>query len=164
MSRTALPFIFALLAVPAQAQDSYGPAAEEPEPEQVQTVDEAPVRDEGLPTCDETTPGDGTIVVCALRVDPETVMSPLPRPVDPYKGAPRAPLMAEPPCWITKDKTLCVRFGYVPPWPPMIDMSKFPEPLSAEDAARVFAAPEEASETATDGSQVGRRVAIPLED
>jgi len=77
-----------------------------------------------------------TIVVCRQLGDPTRYRDPLPPPVDP--GRMEVVGMELPPC-----EGVCVGFGYVPPWPPMIDMTAFPEPLSAEEAALVSAvAPE----------------------
>ena len=147
--------------VAAQAQDAaaavYGPSENEAD---------APVSCEDLPAERDT------IVVCRETIDPETVMSVIKQPVDPAAGdIPRAPLLAEPPCWVTKDKPVCVRFGKVPEYPPLVDLTAFPEPLSEADAALVSAAADEdgdqailAPRVAAGAPVTGARVPIPLED
>ncbi len=64
-------------------------------------------------------------------------------------GAPRPPDVSTiPPCGSVPGGfgvASCTRFGSAPPPALMIDVTRFPEPLSPEDAARVFRIEEEAS-------------------
>ncbi len=76
-------------------------------------------------------------------------------------GAPRAPDVSTiPPCGSVAGGVgiaTCSRFGSVPPPAIMVDTTAFPEPLSAEDAARVFRADEGERRTAP---ITGERVSI----
>lgn len=147
----------ALLALPLPllAQDSYGPAETAPD-------------ESALPSCDDIPPDSDTIIVCSELVDPETVMSVIPPEEDLSEGdIPRAPLLAPPPCWVTKDKAVCIRFGKVPEYPPLIDMTAFPEQLSEDDAAKVMQAelsPQELQERENRAAAIGKRMPIELGD
>ena len=138
-----------------QAQEAYGPG-------------ENAMEDGALPSCDDLPPDEDTIVVCSELVDPETVMSVIPPEPDLSSGdIPRAPALAEPPCWITGNKTLCIRRGKVPEFPPLIDMTAFPEQLSEAEAAQVMQAAlpaEERDKRASRALAIGKRVAIDLEE
>ena len=87
------------------------------------------------PPCPEEADPD-VIVVCSERAAPGDVMSVIKPPVNADGGAPRAPEMAEN-CVRTRGRANCIMFGNVPEYPPLIDMSAFPEPLSDADAAAV---------------------------
>ncbi|RPF71308.1 hypothetical protein [Aurantiacibacter spongiae] len=101
-----------------------------------------PITGAAADACDpDAVQADGTIVVCAPKDETELYMSPLPKPVKSDRRI--IPGLTDPPCWVTNPGPFCIRFGSVPPYPPIIDMTAFPEPLSEEDAARVFAAPGE---------------------
>lgn len=160
LSRRAALFLatLALTAFPAaiaSAQAVYGPSegfapAEEDEP--VPLIEPEP--------CEEELREDGTIVVCRERVDSQAYMSPLPAPVQSDRR--HVPGLTDPPCWMRGlGPPSCIRMGSVPPYPPLIDTTKFPEPLSAEDAAAVYALESEAGQ---DESLTGERVPIDLSE
>ena len=110
--------------------------------------------------CEEEVREDGTIVVCRELPESERYMSPLPRPVQSDRR--HVPGLTDPPCWMRGlGPPSCIRVGYVPPYPPLIDVSAFPEPLSAEEAAAVSAVPTEVDETTR---VTGRRVPIDLSE
>lgn len=155
MSRQLVLF-FATLALSgsAQAQEVYGPpdttgSTESDEP--VPLVEAKP--------CEETIREDGAIVVCRELDEAERYLSPLPRPVEVHIDEMDG--LREPPCWVTGKKP-CIRFGSVPEYPPMIDVSAFPEPLSEEEAAAVIALP--ANDEDERRAAVGTRVAIDLSE
>ena len=148
--------IVAVLAMPA------GAAAQEARGAVETSQRELSVAGRELPPCDETVPDGDTIVVCDLRADPEDVMLPGGTPVDGDKGMPRAPDLRPPLCHPNALVCLTTKFGYVPPYPPMVDTTAFPEPLSEEDAALVFAVPAESAPEPP--AITGEREAIPLED
>ena len=152
--------IVAVLATPAgaMAQDAGDGAREAVE----SSRRDLSVAERTLPSCDDTPPDGDTIVVCNLRVDPETVMLPGGTPVDGDKGMPRAPDLRPPLCHPNALICLTSKFGYVPPYPPMVDTTAYPEPLSEEDAALVFAVPDESAPEPP--AITGEREAIPLED
>lgn len=158
MSRRLVLFLPALLvATPGIAQDqpppAYGPAdpASEPDPDaDVPLVEAEP--------CEEEIREDGAIVVCRELPDSERYMSPLPKPVESDRTV--IPGLTDPPCWVQPRGGVCVRFGSVPEYPPIIDLSAFPEPLSEEEAAAVSAVePETQAEPLT-----GERIPIDLSE
>jgi len=81
-----------------------------------------------------------TIVVCRRVDETDSHRDPLPAPVESDKKA-RFGFEVEP-C-VPSLLSLCVTIGAAPPPPVVVDLSAFPEPLSAEDAALVFAIEEE---------------------
>ncbi len=145
-----------LVASGASAQEVYGPtdfASEGSVEEPMPLVEPEP--------CEEEVREDGAIVVCRELPESERWMSPLPRPVQSDRR--HVPGLTDPPCWTYDPKPPgCFRFGYVPPYPPLIDMTAFPEPLSEEEAAAVSAADEEEQNEAD--AQLGQRVTIDLSD
>ncbi len=152
MSRR-LPLFFAalLLSTPALAQESaprsYGPAdpATETDPDaEVPLVEAEP--------CAEEIREDGAIVVCRELPDSERYMSPLPKPVESDRTV--IPGLTDPPCWVEPRGGVCVRFGSVPEYPPIIDLSAFPEPLSEEEAAAVSALDNEREPRALTGERI----------
>ena len=152
--------IVAVLAMPAgaMAQDAGDDAREAVETSQR----ELSVAERTLPSCDDTPPDGDVIVVCALRVDPETVMLPGGTPVDGDRGMPRAPDLRPPLCHPNALICLTSKFGSAPPRPPMVDTTAFPEPLSEEDSALVFAVPDDSAPQPA--AVTGEREPIPLED
>ncbi|MGB3797065.1 MAG: hypothetical protein WA957_12255 [Alteraurantiacibacter sp.] len=141
-------------ATPAVAQSVYGPtdAATEPDADEPVPLIE-PKR------CEEDIREDGAIVVCRELTDSRRYMSPLPRPVQSDRR--HIPGLTDPPCWTRGlGPPSCVRMGYVPPYPPMIDTTAFPEPLSEEDAAAVSAIETEDDKPIL----TGERVPINLSD
>lgn len=157
MSRRLLAlFACALAVAPAMAQDSatYGP-----EEEQADAAEPAPrTQQEAQERCEESRNDESVIVVCAPPDGTDAYLSPLPTPARSDKRT--VPEIHEPPCWVTKSKSLCIRFGSVPEYPPLIDLTQFPERLSDEDAEKVFAVESQKEpETLT-----GKRVPIDLGD
>lgn len=133
-------FATAALASGAQARQAYGP------------VDSNAVVDDDEPVpltepelCEEEVREDGAIVVCRELPQSERYMSPLPRPVQSDRR--HVPGLTDPPCWMLGlGPPSCIRMGSVPPYPPLIDTTAFPEPLSAEEAAAVSAVPVDEDE------------------
>ncbi len=116
----------------AQAQQVYGPVNAEPVNEDAPRV---LVEDEA---CEDAVQDDGTILVCRERVQSERYMSPLPPPIDGDRGLLIPPDVSTlPPCVHAPPLSFCPKLGRPPPPLPMVDTTAFPEPLSAEDAARV---------------------------
>lgn len=156
MSRTLI--VFFVLFWPAglaSAQDVYGPADPADEAES-----DGPVPLVEAEPCDEDIREDGAIVVCRELPDSERYMSPLPKPVESDRTI--IPGLNDPPCWVENRGGVCVRFGYVPPYPPIVDLSVYPEPLSEEDAARVSrVAPEDEPEPPP---VTGERITIDLDE
>lgn len=152
MSRRLALFFTVLLGSPAvQAQDqappAYGPAdpASEPEPDaDLPLIETEP--------CEEDIREDGAIVVCRELTDSQRYMSPLPKPVESDRTI--IPGLTDPPCWVQPRGGVCVRFGSVPEYPPIIDLSAFPEPLSEEDAAAVSAVEPEVPQEALTGERI----------
>lgn len=158
MSRRLAFFLPALLsATGLQAQEqsppAYGPSdfASEADPAAPNPlIEQEP--------CEEEVREDGVIVVCRELDEQERYLSPLPRPVQ--SDRPIIPGLTDPPCWVVPRGGICARFGSVPEYPPLVDLSIYPEPLSEEDAALVTAVePEERAATLT-----GQRVAIDLSE
>ncbi|WAT17300.1 hypothetical protein OZN62_10220 [Aurantiacibacter sp. MUD11] len=137
----------------ASAQEVYGPSdltTEADSDEPIPLVEAEP--------CEEDIREDGAIVVCRELPDSERYMSPLPKPVE--SDRPIIPGLTDPPCWVENRGGACFRFGYVPPYPPVVDLSVLPEPLTEEEAAavsRVAEKDEPDSQPVT-----GRRVPIDL--
>lgn len=156
MSRRLALFLPALLvAAQAQAQEQppqvYGPAdpASEVDPDaDVPLVEAEP--------CEQEVREDGAIVVCRELPDSERYMSPLPKPVESDRTV--IPGLTDPPCWVEPRGGVCIRIGSVPEYPPLIDLSAFPEPLSEEEAAAVSVIEAEDEPEAL----TGRRVPIDL--
>lgn len=149
--------VFFALVVPfgsVGAQEVYGPtdfASESSGEEPIPLVEPEP--------CEEEVREDGAIVVCRELPEAERYMSPLPRPVQSDRR--HVPGLTDPPCWVQKPKPAgCFRFGSVPPYPPLVDLTAFPEPLSEEEAAAVTAL--EAEDEAAAENRVGQRVTIDL--
>ena len=141
----------ALPAMPAGAQDAYGPSPADPD-----AAEDAPLVD--AKPCEQTQSEDGVIVVCRELPESERYMSPLPRPVQSDRRM--IPGLNDPPCWVTNPGPGCVRFGWAPEPAIMVDTTAFPEELSEEDKARVIAiapAPQ-------DFTRVGERVPIDLSE
>ena len=136
------------------ARDAYAPPAE-------QTVTACP---EDSVEADEKSGGGDVIVVCRqvnsgeqYRI--EHVPSPrLDRTAD---GVPRAPDVTTIPSCTPGGQTVCVKFGHVPPPVLMVDVTKFPEPLAPEVAAKVSRAPDDA--TLEPPPVTGERVPIPTD-
>lgn len=151
--RLVLFFAPVVLSSGAQAQQAYGPPDPDGEAETDEPVPLAPPE-----MCEEEVREDGAIVVCRELPESERYMSPLPRPVRSDRR--HVPGLTDPPCWVSGGKPpSCIRMGSVPPYPPLIDTTAFPEPLSAEEAAAVSALPAENE----DARQVtGERVPIDL--
>ena len=155
LSRRLALFLSPLaITAPAMAQDVYGPsdfASEADSDTPVPLVEATP--------CEEEVREDGAIVVCRELPDTQRYMSPLPRPVQSDRRI--IPGLTEPPCWVTQGESLsCMRLGTVPPYPPLIDLTAFPEPLSKEEAAAVSAV--ETDDTQETRASTGERVPIDL--
>ena len=142
-------FATAALASGAQAQQTYGPA----DPAR-RADDDEPVPLVEPETCKEEVREDGAIVVCRELTDSQRFMSPLPRPVQSDRR--HVPGLTDPPCWkLGLGPPSCIRMGSVPPYPPLIDTTAFPEPLTAAEAAAVSAVPgEEEGETRVTGERI----------
>ncbi|APE27623.1 hypothetical protein BMF35_a0794 [Aurantiacibacter gangjinensis] len=143
------PWFFALLALPtgAMAQEVYGPA----DPNAVTDEDPADIPLMQAELCEETVREDGTIVVCRERPETERYRSPLPRPVQSDRR--HVPGLTDPPCWVSNPEAVgtlaCMRMGYAPEPVLMVDLTQFPEDLTAEEAAAIVeVAPEEPEEGA----------------
>lgn len=153
--RLALFSATVLIASGANGQEVYGPsdfASEASGEEPVPLAEPEP--------CEEEVREDGAIVVCRELPESERYMSPLPRPVEVHINDVDG--LRQPPCWVNDPKPPgCFRFGYVPPYPPLIDMTAFPEPLSAQEAAAVSAVSSEAGDSP---APLGRRVTIDLSE
>lgn len=138
----------------ASARQTYGPA------------DPAAQGDEQVPVplveaqpCEEDIREDGAIVVCRELPDSERYMSPLPKPVASDRAV--IPGLTDPPCWVESRGGVCIRFGSVPEYPVLVDLTRYPEPLSEEEAALVSRA-----EPAGDQPErrIGERVPIDLSE
>ncbi|MCB2066965.1 MAG: hypothetical protein KDE15_10040 [Erythrobacter sp.] len=146
----------ALCSHAASAQQAYGPAAPASEEE-----DDGPVPLVEAQPCDEDIREDGAIVVCRELPDSQRYMSPLPKPVE--SDRPVIPGLTDPPCWVENPSGgICIRFGSVPEYPILVDLTQYPEPLSEEDASHVSVAPED--EQPHYPPVTGRRVAIDLSE
>lgn len=150
------PGLMAILPFAAvNAQEVYGPtdfASESNSEDAVPLVEPEP--------CEEEVREDGAIVVCRELPESERYMSPLPRPVQSDRR--HVPGLTDPPCWVSNPGPGCIRFGSVPPYPPLIEMTAFPEPLSAQEAAAVSAVPAE--DYSEPERRVGERVPIDLSE
>ena len=166
MSRQlALFFTFLALGpaplLPASAQDSYGPGDVETDDAREEPVPLTEARPCADTLGEEQVREDGAIVVCRELPDSERYMSPLPRPVQ--SDTRHVPGLTDPPCWVTQGESPgCIRIGRVPPYPPLIDLTAFPEPLSEEEAAKVSAVAK--SEEPERDARIGQRVPIDLSD
>ena len=157
LSRRLALFLSPLaITAPAMAQEVYGPSDFASEADS-----DAPVPLIEAKPCEEEVREDGAIVVCRELEEADRYLSPLPRPVQSDRRI--IPGLTEPPCWVTQGESLgCMRLGSVPPYPPLIDMTAFPEPLSKEEAAAVSAVEtEDARDIETSR---GERVPIDLSD
>lgn len=157
MSRIAVAFALAVLSTvspaPARAQ-AEGEAAPPPTAEEMIEVTRETYRPRGLRRrCPAPKPGE--IVVCAPDPDEQRVPSSTDDAIAAGEavadGVPRAPDLFG----ISRGgvvATGCFIPPCPPPYPPMIDLSKIPEPLTPEEAALVFRAedvnPAEASPAA----------------
>lgn len=110
-----------------------------------------------------------TIVVCR-RLGPanelQTRALPRPRMDQTADGVPRAPdVSGLPPC-ASGGLSVCIGgLGSVPPPALIVDVTRFPEPLSPEHAARVLRAEDAArAGDAAPRRVIGERVPIPPED
>jgi len=122
----------------ARAQESAQAEAEEMAAEQ-----QAELRDAIAPQdCarDEFQPD--TIVVCGENSAEETRehMSVLPRPVASDRVI--QPGLNDPPCWVVPTGSVCIRGGWAPPPVVLIDLDQFPDALTPEKAAQVYAVEE----------------------
>ena len=154
--RLALFFVALAASSPVAAQQVYGPSDFESEADS-----DVPVPLVEAKPCEEEVREDGAIVVCRELADPERYMSPLPRPVQSDRR--HVSGLTDPPCWVTQGESLsCMRVGYVPPYPPLIDVSAFPEPLSDEEAAAVSAV--EVEDAPPSDVVTGERVPIDLSE
>ena len=93
------------------------------------------------PDCERDEFQRDTIIVCG-RAEAEAatraVMSPLPAPVQSDRNLMGG--LRDQPCWVTRvPGVVCMRGGFAPPPVVLIDLDKFPDALSAEEAAHVFA-------------------------
>ncbi|KLI64826.1 hypothetical protein AAV99_04775 [Aurantiacibacter marinus] len=140
----------------AHAQQAYGPADE------AEVDEDAPLPADATEPCNTEVQEEGVILVCRELTDSERYMSPLPRPTRSDRVI--IPGLTDPPCWVTNPASVgtasCIRFGYAPEPALMIDVTAFPEPLSAEDAALVSEVEPE-----PDAAGVrGRRIPIDLSE
>ncbi len=140
MARSAVAFALiaaAFGAAPADAQDEA--TADATAEAMIETARET-YRPPGLGRrCPPGRPGE--IVVCATEPDVYRVESPTAEAIrngEPVHDVPRAPQLAAPPC--DAKNVGCFKFGAPPPMPPLIDFAAIPEPLTPEEAARVFRA------------------------
>ena len=95
--------------------------------------------------CEENTADADIIIVCAERDRTEDYRSPIPRPVDPKIRI--LPGFEPPPC-VNNLLSFCGRFGGPSTPAEMVDLTRIPDALSAQDAARISAEqaiPEDAS-------------------
>ena len=53
------------------------------------------------------------------------------------------PGLNDPPCWVVPTGGVCIRGGWKPPPVVLIDLDQFPDALTAEEAAGVFAVAED---------------------
>lgn len=111
---------------------------------------------------------EGTVIVVCRTLGPpnrfQTREGPRPRMDQTADGVPRAPDVTTIPSCKGRSMGIgvCITgLGSVPPPVLMIDLTKLPEPLSAEDAARVFRAPQE--EQPEQRPVTGERVPIPAD-
>ncbi|RJY09659.1 hypothetical protein [Aurantiacibacter aquimixticola] len=154
MSRKlALPFLLlGLPASPAGAQEAYGPQLEGED----ETPQQEPITRQDR--CETEAQDEDVILVCAELPETERYLSPIPRPTRSDRRI--IPGLTDPPCWVTNPGPGCIRFGWAPEPALMVDTTAFAEPLSAEDAALVSAAPGEQM----DERLTGERVPIDLSD
>ncbi|MGB3166333.1 MAG: hypothetical protein WBA68_06095 [Alteraurantiacibacter sp.] len=138
----------------AAAQDIYGPTSEDEFPKS----DPDPVT-AGEP-CDVEQEGEDVILVCRELDEEERYRDPLPPPVASDRII--MPGFNDPPCWVTKDKAVCIRMGWAPEPAIMVDTTAFPEELSREDKAAVIRAESEAPREVP--VLTGERVPIDLSD
>ena len=122
----------------AHAQDAGGDAAAMAQQQSGEVRDAL-----AEPDCEQDEFQRDTIVVCAEMGEEEAtraVMSVLPEPlvvqVNELEG------LREPPCWVT-GRWPCGRFGFAPPPVVLIDLDQFPDALTAEEAAQVYAVEDE---------------------
>lgn len=137
---------------PAHTQETYGPVEgyEGDEDTPLPLVEEEP--------CETEAQEDGAILVCRELTDSERYMSPLPKPVQSDRAI--IPGLTDPPCWVVpRPGEVCFRFGSVPEPAIMVDVTAFPEPLSAEEAAQVTAVENEIE---GDEARLGERIPIDL--
>ena len=154
MPRIAFAFAAALICI--LAADG-GHAQEATEAERAPTAEDMievareAYRPPGLrPRCAEGAPGE--IVVCApVDHDSFRVSSPTDDAIAAGEavddGIPRASDLFKPPPCVPSLLSLCVSVGGGTPRPSLIDLEALPEPLSPEDAARVFRAEDVPPET-----------------
>jgi len=85
-----------------------------------------------------------TIVVCGeagAAAETREHMSVLPLPVASDRVI--LPGLNDPPCWVVPTGGVCIRGGWKPPPVVLIDLDQFPDALTAEEAAGVFAVAED---------------------
>ncbi len=171
--RAVLLLLMALPAAAAAQEDASGAGAITAE-EALATARAtySALREEQVTACpsDGAQPGEAgaegnVIIVCRERVDGARyrLEQPAARPVgaairDTASGAPRAPDF-NPSCLHTRGRANCLMVGAVAPRALMIDLAALPEPLSAEEAAAVLRAPEEA--TGSPGGVMGEPAPTP---
>lgn len=163
MSRNlgAIAFAIAIAPLPALAQDSatqetYGPTVGfegNPDATPLTIVEQKP--------CQTEEREDGAIVVCRELTESDRYLSPIPREVQSDRRI--IPGLTDPPCWVTNPTPGpgCIRFGWAPEPAIMVDLTAFPEPLSAQDAARVVAVDGQQDNRAV---ETGVRVPIDLSE
>lgn len=155
MRGQAAMLAIAALGVPATARAQSAEPAEPGSAEQyIEAARQAYAVHEPEPEpepCAQAT--EAEIVVCGRRekVPDQRLPSPTDRarardelPRDPVPRAPE--VFGLPPC---KSQSVCMKVGRTPPPIYIIDLSKIPEPLAPEDAARVFRAEDSPAETAS---------------
>ncbi|MWV28731.1 hypothetical protein [Aurantiacibacter rhizosphaerae] len=139
-------------ASPAFTQEVYGPTDIANESGGA-FDDDAPVPLVEPKRCEEDIREDGAIVVCRELPETERYLSPLPRPVQSDRR--HVPGLTDPPCWVLGlGPPSCIRVGSVPPYPPLVDTTAFPEPLSEEEAAAVSAIEADAPAAELTGKRV----------
>lgn len=139
------------------AQQVYGPADE------IEVDEDAELPPSAVEPCETEVQDEDVILVCRELVDSERYMSPLPRPTQSDRRM--IPGLTDPPCWVTNPSAVgtpgCIRMGWAPEPALMIDVTAFPEPLSAEEAALVSVVEEEPD---PDALPEGTRVPIDLSE
>ena len=152
-------------------QEGAAPAAGVTAEEALETARDAySVPEQRVSACPENTMEseegeEGDVIIVCRQLAPEyqyqTRDGPAPQMNRTAGGAPRAPDLTTIPSCIPGQGLVCMKFGYVPPPVLMVDVTKFPEPLPPEVAAKVFRAPPEDEPPAP--KLTGERVPIPLD-
>ena len=161
MSRSvALAMTLLACSAPLRAQDTYGPI-DAPAEEALKETETPPKATE---PCEGEAKEDGVILVCRELPQTERYLSPLPKPVQSDKRT--VPEIHEPPCWVTQKQGVCIRIGYAPEYPPMIDLTAFPDKLPEEVIEKISTAELDEEEQAKRAARhkPGERVPIDLSD